>query len=100
MEIGKAYLVHCGDWHTFVGRVVDQLGPQTYKLECVSKISDTNNSDCWHLLAEGDDRLRAACTYAHYKTAAVIPLAIAAFEWAGLLPQEVATEVKAKGRGK
>lgn len=88
MEIGQAYLVHCGDWHTFVGRVVAQIGPMTYKLEAVSKISDTNAGDNWHKLAEGDKKARDAATYVHFKTPCVIPLAIAAFEWVGKLPQE------------
>lgn len=88
MEIGKAYLVHCGDWHTFVGRVERQIGPQTYLMVSVSKITETNNGDCWHNLAAGDEQLREACSYAHYKTAMVIPLTIAAFEWVGKTPQE------------
>ena len=88
MRTGTAYLIHSGDWHTFVGRVVGQLGPGTYELEKVSKIADTNNGDCWELLAAGDAELRRVCTYRHYKTTAVIPLVIAAFEWVGDLPQE------------
>lgn len=87
MEPGKAYLIHGGDWHTFVGRVVRQCGPMLYELEKVSKI-DTNNGDCWHELAAGDERLRKACTYFHFTTPAVLPLTIAAFEWAGRVPQE------------
>lgn len=89
MEIGKAYLIHCGDWHTFVGRVVEQIGPMTYGMECVSKIAETNNGDCWESLAAGDERLRAACDYRHHTTPGVFPLGIAAFEWVGKLPQEV-----------
>lgn len=88
MRIGTAYLVHCGDWHTFIGRVVAQVGPQVYELEAVSKVTETRNGDCWHALAAGDERLRAAASYAHYTTRCVIPLAIAAFEWVGPLPQE------------
>lgn len=89
METGKNYLVHCGDWHTLVGRVVKQVGPGTYLMEQVSKISETNNGDCWEKLCEGDERLRRACTYRHYTTQAVVPLVIVAFEWLGALPQEV-----------
>lgn len=88
MEVGKAYLIHCGDWHTFCGRVVKQVGPSTYKLTKVSKISETNNGDCWEELASGDKRLRSACTCRHYTTDAVLPLSIIAFEWIGKLPQE------------
>jgi hypothetical protein len=91
MRIGQAYLVHCGDWHTFVGRVSAQLGPQTYELESASKVAETHGGDNWHLLAEGDERARAACDYRHHKTRLVIPLAIAAFEWSGALPQEAET---------
>lgn len=88
MEPGKCYLIHCGDWHTFVGRVVRQVGPLTYLLESVSKIKETNNGDCWHALAAGDADLRKAASYEHYTTAAVVPLTIAAFEWVGAPPQE------------
>lgn len=88
MEIGKCYLIHCGDWHTFVGRVVKKSGPSTYIMECVSKISETNNGDCWEELAAGNKRLRAACNYKHYKVGAIVPLVIIAFEWIGKLPQE------------
>ena len=89
MEIGKNYLVHCGDWHTFVGRVVKQVGPGTYLMEKVSKIAETNNGDCWEQLCEGNETLRAACSYKHYKVRAVTPLVIIAFEWLGKLPQEM-----------
>ena len=88
MELGKAYLVHCGDWHTICGRVVAQVGPFTYRMECVSKIAETNNGDCWDRLADGDEELRAACAYKHHQTPAVVPLNVLAFEWSGLLPQE------------
>jgi hypothetical protein len=88
MRVGKAYLVHCGDWHTFVGRVTAQTGPHAYEMGSVSKISETNNGDCWHALAAGDKRLRRAARYEHYTTTAVIPLVIAAFEWLGATPQE------------
>lgn len=88
MEVGKAYLVHCGDWHTICGRVVRQVGPFTYLMEGVSKIAETNNGDNWHDLAAGDAEARKAATYRHYKTIAIVPLSILAFEWIGKLPQE------------
>ena len=88
MRIGKSYLVHCGDWHTFVGRVVDQIGPQTYEMECVSKIAETDNGDCWHELAAGKKGLREAASYKHFKGRCPVPLAIFATEWEGQLPQE------------
>jgi hypothetical protein len=89
MEIGKCYLIHCGDWHTYVGRVTAQVGPMTYRMEGVSKICETNNGDCWDELTAGNERLRAACSYKHYKVPAAVPLTIIAFEWAGKLPQEM-----------
>lgn len=95
MEIGKAYLVHCGDWHTFVGRVVGQISPYVYLMESVSKVSDTNGGDVWHLLAGGDVKARKKATYVHYATRATVPLTVAAFIWEGLLPQE---ELNAKGK--
>jgi hypothetical protein len=95
MEIGKAYLIHCGDWHTFIGRVVAQTGPWTYQLEHVSKIHDTHGSDNWEQLAAGNKSARDAADYRHYTTPAVVPLTIAAFEWEGLLPQEEMTAPKA-----
>ena len=88
METGKAYLVHCGDWHTIVGRVVAQVGPFTYRMESVSKIAETNNGDCWEKLAEGDRALREACNYKHYKVVAIVPLNVLCFEWVGKTPQE------------
>lgn len=91
MEPGKAYLIHCGDWHTFVGRVAAQVGPYTYRLEKVSKVRNTNNGDVWEQLCAGDKRLRKAATYAHYKSA-ILPLTVAAFEWVGKVPQEEGLE--------
>jgi hypothetical protein len=87
MKIGSCYLVHCGDWHTFVGRVVSQQGPWLYEFADVSKVSETNNGDCWHGLAAGDKKLRIAATYHHYDTAVFLPLTIAAVEWVGELPR-------------
>ncbi len=94
METGQAYLVHFGDWYTFVGRVVKQCGPFTYLMESVSKCSDTNNGDVWQAMAGGDKRLREAATWVHTPPAKdrpngvrlVLPLTIAAFEWVGELP--------------
>ena len=88
METGKAYLIHCGDWHTFVGRCVGHVGPHTYKLEKASKIRDTTNGDVWHLLAAGDAAARKKADYIHYETSVILPLAIVAFEWVGKTPAE------------
>lgn len=88
MQAGKAYLMFCGDWHTFVGRVVRQVAPFTYEMESVSKVAETNNGDCWEKLADGDKRLRKACTYRHHKGLVIFPLTIAAVEWEGKTPQE------------
>lgn len=92
MEIGKAYLVHCGDWHTFIGRVTAQLSAYVYVMDHVSKISNTNNNDNWHELAAGNAKARKKATYVHYTTPATIPLTIVAFVWEGLLPQEEMNE--------
>ena len=88
MEIGEAYLIHCGDWHTFVGRVVAQTGPFTYRLESVSKVCETNNGDNWHDLAAGVQTARKKAKYEHYTTPVILPLTIAAFLWVGKTPQE------------
>jgi len=88
MEIGKAYLVHVGDWHTFVGRVVAQTGPMTYRLESVSKVCETNDGDNWHELAAGNTAARKKAKYEHYRTPVILPLSIAAFEYVGKTPQE------------
>ncbi len=88
METGKAYLVHCGDWHTICGRVVKQVGPFTYLLGCVSKIDDTTRGDNWEELAANVGDSRSAAKYKHYTTKAVVPLNVLAFEWVGKLPQE------------
>lgn len=88
MEVGKRYMLFCGDWHVFCGLCQEQLGPYTYKLVMVSKISETNNGDNWHEIAAGNEQARKRATYLHYATAGVYPLSIAAFEWEGKLPQE------------
>lgn len=86
MEPGKCYLVHCGDWHTFVGRVSRQVGPLLYEMTDVSKVYDTHGGDNWESLAAGDIQARQQAEYRHYTTPALVPLTIAAFEWAGELP--------------
>lgn len=89
MRIGKCYIVHCGDWHSYVGRCSEQIGTGAiFEFDKASKIHETNNGDCWEKLAAGDKQLRAACTYRHHTTPTVIPLVIAAIEWLGNLPQE------------
>lgn len=87
MIIGKNYLFHCGDWHTFVGRFVRFSGGLLCELEQVSKIENTNNGDNWHELAKGNNEARAAASYIHYDTPAFVPVSIAAFEWFGDLPK-------------
>ena len=87
MEIGKAYLIHCGDWHTFVGRVVRQCGPFTYVMDSCSKL-DTQQGDIWHDLAAGDERRRKACSYWHDKGERIVVLSITCVEWKGKTPQE------------
>jgi hypothetical protein len=89
MRIGRNYLCHLGDWHTFVGRCTEQIGPLTYVLQNASKIANTNNGDNWHLLAGGDKRARQQATYIHYTTEVIVPLSIAAIEWVGELPKQV-----------
>jgi len=88
MEIGKAYLVHCGDWHTFVGRCVAMISPVVYTMESVSKITETHDGDNWHLLAGGSQEARKKASYLHSTTRLIIPLTIAAHEWVGKTPQE------------
>lgn len=91
MEIGKIYLIHCGDWHSFVGRVVRQTGPFTYVMSSCSKL-DTQNGDVWHKLCAGDKRLREACRYWHSKGERIVVLSITAEEWEGETPQEAGYE--------
>lgn len=88
MEVGKAYLIHCGDWHTFVGRVTRQVGPFVYEMEKSSKL-DTNAGDVWNQLAAGKDKaMRRACTYWHDSTPRLVVLNISALEWLGKTPAE------------
>lgn len=88
MEVGKSYMIFCGDWHVFVGRCVRQSGPVIFQFETVSKIQDTNNGDNWEKLAAGDKESRLAADYRHYTTPMFLPLSIGAAEWVGELPQE------------
>jgi len=88
MEIGKAYLIHCGDWHTFVGRVAEQTGPFTYKMASCSKL-DTNQGDVWSdLCLEKNESMRRQCRYWHDHTPRLCVLSISALEWEGKTPQE------------
>jgi hypothetical protein len=88
MRVGKAYLMHQGDWHTFVGRVVEQTGPLTYAVTSLSKVDLEHIGDRWGDLAGGDEALRRDARYWHYKGEAILPLSIAAIEWVGPTPQE------------
>ena len=89
MEPGKTYLVHCGDWHTFVGRCAGMISPVVYLMESVSKVDNTNAGDCWQELCLEGSQQRRRAAYIHYKTRMVVPLTIAAFEWQGKTPQEL-----------
>lgn len=86
MQIGKNYLIHCGDWHTFVGYCNRQIGPLIFELTQVSKVDDTHGGDNWHLLAKGDKAARKEVSWLHYDTPACVPLSIIAFLWEGDLP--------------
>lgn len=89
MEIGKAYLIHGGDWHTFVGRLVGQSTPLIYDFEQVSKIWDTNQADVWGDLAADNSKAdRKICEYRHFSGTVHLPVSIAAIEWSGKTPQE------------
>ena len=90
MEIGKAYLIHCGDWHTFVGRVEAQIGPYTYRFGkgTSSKIHDTHNGDNWGDLAAGDTAARKVAEYRHDKTLRTVVLNLTCCEWVGKTPAE------------
>lgn len=89
MEPGKVYLVITVDWFAWVGRVVRQVGPYEYEMTSLSKISETNNGDCWQSLCEGNKEMRRHCTYQHYKVAGLLGIgAVAKIEWRGNTPQE------------
>lgn len=87
MKPGKNYLIHAGDWHTFVGRFVEQVSPLLYRFEQVSKISDTNNMDNWQDLCSDKGNARSEASYKHYDVAATLPISIIAFDWIGDLPK-------------
>ncbi len=99
METGKAYILHCPDGHSWVGRVSRHLLPLVWEFEAVSKIKETNNGDVWHKLAAGEEELREQCTYAHHKTNVVLPLSIGAIEWAGETPIEQGLPETRNARG-
>ena len=84
--IGKAYVIHCGDWHTYVGRIVKQVTPLLWELEASSKIDATNNGDNWEQLAAGKQREDA--DYIHDETTRLVPISISALEWVGETPKE------------
>ena len=86
MKPGNNYLIHCGDWHTFVGRYVEQVSPLLHRFEDVSKVWDTNNGDNWHDLCNDEPGTREAATFIKYEVAATMPIAIVAFDWVGDLP--------------
>lgn len=88
MRVGKAYLVHAGDWHTFVGRVKEQLGPLTYVMESASKVDIEHIGDRWSDLCLDGAEIRPQARYWHYAGELVLPLSIAAIEWHGRTPQE------------
>ena len=95
MRIGQAYLVHLGDWHTFVGLVSDQLGPLTYEMEFASKVdlegdgstAHPHIGDRWHEFCQGDRTIRRQARYWHQPLKIVVPLSIVAIEYA-ILPGE------------
>lgn len=58
MEIGKSYLFHCGDWHSFVDQFVRFVSPLIIELKYASKLEP--GIDNWHLLAEGYTDARRA----------------------------------------
>lgn len=95
MRIGQSYLVHLGDWHTFVGRVCDQLGPLTYEMEFASKVDIENQGDRWNALCAGDETLRKAARYWHQPGKIVVPLSIVAMEWLGDLEHPDAPKTRA-----
>ena len=93
MRVGRNYLVHLGDWHTFVGHCGEQLGPLTYALTHASKVDISSAGDRWHdLCAGGDAALRLSATYWHQPGECVVPLSIVAVEWFGELPNPSAKD--------
>ena len=68
-----------------------QIGPWEYEMESVSKF-DTNSGDVFGEIAGGDDRLRRACTYQHFKGKCILGQgAVGKIPWAGKTPQEQLT---------
>ena len=93
MQVGQVYLLETVDWFAWVGRVKRQIGPWEYEFESVSKVSDTNAGDVWHLLAAGDEKARKAATYLHYTVPVILGLGVVCkIEWVGKTPQEEAGE--------
>ena len=93
MQIGKAYLLVTVDWFAWVGRVKAQIGPWEWEFESLSKISETNNGDCWQDLAAGDATARKRATYKHYQDLPGQPHilgmgVVCKLAWAGKTPQE------------
>ena len=89
MEIGKRYLIITVDWFAWVGRAVRQVGPWEWEFEHLSKISETNNGDCWQALCDGDKEARKRAIYQHYKVKGILGLgAVVKLEWKGKTPQE------------
>lgn len=87
MVVGDAYLVVCGDWHTFVGRLVRQASPLLFEFKSLSKI-ETNNGDCWGELCDDVGNYRSEASFIH-QADGFIPVSIAAHKWNGLTPQEL-----------
>ena len=89
---GNNYLIHSGDWHTWVGTYVKQVTPLLYSFKNLSKIDDTNNGDSWHELVADIGNSRAEATFIHYpnldEDLYQIPISIIAMPWKGPTPQE------------
>lgn len=86
MRVGKNYLIHLGDWHTFVGQVDEQTGPLQYRLICASKVDLSNaGGDVWEKYCAGDEEVRRLARHWHYTGEVVVPLSIAAIEYHGQL---------------
>ena len=93
MQVGKAYLLITVDWFAWVGRVKRQLGPWEHEFESLSKVSETNNGDCWQALCSGDKAARKRASYQHYADDPEQPHilgmgVVAKLAWKGKTPQE------------
>ena len=98
MEPGKNYLVHAGDWHTFVGEFVEQTTPLLYGFRLVSKVDDTNNGDNWHELVGDVGEARDEATFIDYPQGDELyelPVSIIAMPWVGQLPHKLAKQAEA-----